>query len=75
MSNINHSYIQIQSTNTPNFSSYIYFDIANISHCIHDVIIQINTGPITGVVGGSLALGVPSMSTAYKWFTDRKSVV
>ena len=70
MSNINHSYIQIQSTNTPNFSSYIYFDIANISHCIHDVIIQINTGPITGVTGGSIALGLPSMSSAYKWFTQ-----
>ena len=68
--NLTHTYVQLQSTNVPSFSSYVYFDIALTGHVIHDVILQISTGPITGISGGSLALTFPHMSTAYKWFTQ-----
>ena len=68
--NLTHTYVQLQSTNVPSFSSYVYFDIALTGHVIHDVILQISTGPITGITGGSLASTFPHMSTAYKWFTQ-----
>ena len=68
--NLTHTYVQLQSTNVASFSSYVYFDIALTGHVVHDVILQISTGPITGISGGSLASTFPHLSTAYKWFTQ-----
>lgn len=48
---------------------YANIDINVNNYVIHDIVLQVNVGPITGVTVSS-ALTLPAFCNAFKWFTQ-----
>ena len=66
---LTHTYVQIMSTNTPTFGSYVYFDLNTSNYCIHEAVIQLNLSSIGGV-SPNAALMLPAFCSAFKFFTS-----
>ena len=59
---LTHTYVQIMSTNTPSFGSYIYFDLNTSNYCVHEAVIQLNLSSIGGIIPNSVLLELNSVS-------------
>ena len=64
-----HTYITIQSNASASWGGYANIDINVSNYCVHEIFLQINTGPITGITASSV-LTLPAFCSAFKWFTQ-----
>ena len=61
-----HTYITIQSNASASWGGYANIDINVSNYCVHEIFLQINTGPITGITASSI-LTLPAFCSAFKW--------